>query len=100
MGASLVSQVWSFWAPNLPVRTTLVLARMAHTALDEPNGKTPAGMYWAGHDLLAACFPGGATELNRRAVRKAVTELVAVGAIERVERGYNGHRTVYRLTFS
>lgn len=100
MGASLAMQALTFWAPKLIPSTTLVLTRMALTALDEDKGSTPAGMYWAGHEVLAASLRGGVTPQNLRTVRRAIAELLEVGAIERVERGFNGHRSVYRLTLS
>lgn len=100
MGATLAMQALTFWTPKLLPSTSLVLVRMSLTALDVATARIPAGMYWAGHDVLAAALRGGVTPQNLRTVRRAVSELLEAGAIERVERGFNGHRSVYRLTFS
>lgn len=100
MGARLAMEALTFWAPKLIPSTSLVLTRMALTALDDAKDGTPPGMYWAGHEVLAAALRGGVTPPNLRTVRRSIAELLEIGAIERVERGFNGHRSVYRLTLS
>src|ERR1044071_6942996 len=77
-----------------------VLVRMAHTALDERSGATPAATYFGGHELLAATLKsdGGEARTVERRVRKAVTGRVNAGAVERVNRGGSGVNQVYRLT--
>lgn len=99
MGARLVTVVLMRWT-NLSDIEFRVLVRMAHTALDERSGAIPAATYFGGHELLAATLKseGGKAGTLERRVRKAVTGLVAAGAVERVNRGRSGVNQVYRLT--
>jgi hypothetical protein len=77
-----------------------LLVRMAHTALDERSGGNPAATYFGGHELLAATMrtDGGSASTVLRRVRKAITNLTAAGAIERVGAARSGNNQVYRLT--
>lgn len=99
MGARLVTLVLMRWS-QLGDAEFRLLVRMAHTALDEPSGPTPAAMYFGGHDLLAATLrsDGGSQTTLLRRVRKAITGLVESGAVERVGAARSGLNQVYRLT--
>lgn len=99
MGARLVTLVLMRWA-QLGDAEFRLLVRMAHTALDERSGSTPAATYFGGHELLAATMrsQGGSLATTLRRVRKAITNLVEAGAIERVGVAHAGVQQVYRLT--
>jgi hypothetical protein len=98
MGAQLVARVLAHWT-HLSDRPFRLLVRMAHTALDKPQDGKPAGIYFAGRELLAMTLRGGGTNESRnRAVARTVADLIDVGAIERVDVGRTGHNAVYRLT--
>jgi hypothetical protein len=105
MGAALVGEVLARWT-HLPDRQFRVLLRMAHTALDYPNGEYPARLYFGGHDLramsLRSPYPEGddkdaikAHGTLHRHVRSAVAGLVASGAIQRRGTAYLGHQQEY-----
>jgi hypothetical protein len=99
MGSQLVAKVFATWAPHVGDKAFRVLMRMAHTALDETNERAQACLYFGGPDLLAATMPGTGTEASKqRIARRALEELVALGAVELVNRAGNGRRQVYRLT--
>jgi len=88
------------WA-SAPHNAYRVLLRMALTALDEPSASMPAGMYFGGHELLTTVIPAGdgaTAESRQRAVKRAVADLVAMGAIERSNKARSGANQVYRLT--
>jgi len=99
MGSQLVAKVFATWAPHVGDKAFRVLMRMAHTALDETNERAQACLYFGGPDLLAATMPGTGTDASKqRIARRALEELVALGAVELVNRAGNGRRQVYRLT--
>lgn len=101
MGVQLTAAALATWAPHVSDRAFRVLIRMSATALDKPSNGQPAGQYFGGMDLLAMTLRperGGTKESAHRTVRRALTELVKVGAIESVERGRRGARAVYKLT--
>lgn len=99
MGARLVTLVLMRWA-QLGDAEFRLLVRMAHTALDERSDGRPAATYFGGHELLAATMrsDGGSMSTVLRRVRKAITNLSAAGAIERVGSARSGNNQVYRLT--
>jgi hypothetical protein len=99
VGARLVTLVLMRWTQLADVEFRL-LVRMAHTALDERSGRTPAATYFGGHELLAATLrsEGGSLTTTLRRVRKAITGLVEAGAVERVGAARSGNNQVYRLT--
>lgn len=99
MGANLVAQVLTSWA-HLPDRPFRVLVRMALTALDKPQNGHPAHVYFAGWELLALTLrsDGGTEQSRKRAIARAVSDLIDEGAIERADAGRTGHKAVYRLT--
>ena len=100
MGASLVSLVLARWT-HLSDRAFRVVVKMAHTALDEPSDGKPAAIYFAGRDPLVDVLRnerGGDRETAYRTVKRAIAELLADNAIERVSAGRAGKNAVYRLT--
>lgn len=100
MGAQLVSLVLVRWAPHISDRAFRVLVRMAHTALDADVKGRSAGMYYGGRDLLAMTLRaerGGTDEAAHRTVRRAISELLEVGAIERITAAKRGTTGAYRL---
>lgn len=99
MGARLVTLVLMRWA-NIGDAEFRLLVRMAHTAMDERTPTAPAATYFGGHELLAATLrsEGGNEATVLRRVRKAITKLVELGAIERVGGAGGGRNQVYRLT--
>ena len=99
MGAQLVAEVLARWT-HLADRPFRVLVRMALTALDRPTAEVPAGVYFAGRDLLAMTLraDGGSEKNRHRTVARAIAELIEQGAVERADSGRQGHNAVYRLT--
>lgn len=101
MGMKLVGLVLTKWAPYVPDRAFRVLTRMAMTALDEASEKMPASLYFGGRDLLIACLNAersGTIDSLERTLKRAINDLIRLGAIERTNRAYSGERAVYRLT--
>lgn len=101
MGAQLVSEVLTRWT-HVPDRAFRVLVRMALTALDQPQNGQPAGVYFGGRELLDSAMrpTRGTPETRYRDLKRAVAELVAAGAIERVGGAGPRHNQVYRLTLT
>lgn len=99
MGSRLVALVLARWT-HLSDRAFRLLIRMAHTALDDPNGGVPAGIYFGGRDLLAMTLrsQSGSTASQYREVRTVLAELAKAGAIERIGEAHRRARAVYRLT--
>jgi hypothetical protein len=98
VGARLVTFVLMRWT-HLADTEFRLLVRMAHTALDERRGATPAATYFGGHGLLVSTLRVHSdpnTALRR--VRRAIAGLVAAGAVERVNAARSGFNQVYRLT--
>lgn len=106
MGARLVAEVLTDFTDvgHDPFR---LLVRMAHTALDEDNGKRKARLYFGGRALLALtlrpdlaqCETGSKEWRGTYAnVKKALRILVQAGAIERDGIAYTGENQVYRMT--
>ncbi|GAA3767231.1 hypothetical protein ACFQ0G_26920 [Streptomyces chiangmaiensis] len=86
MGAQLVALVLASWT-HLNDTAFRILVRMALTALDKQDGKSPPHLYFGGRDLLAMSlrrpFPEGDTAEAQRArqnihrdVRRAVKSLL------------------------
>lgn len=101
MGVQLANVAVARWAPHVSDRAFRVLMRMSLTALDKPSNGQQAAVYFGGVELLVMTLRpgrGGGEESLYRTVRKALNELVKLGAIESMERGRRGHRAVYRLT--
>jgi hypothetical protein len=113
MGAQLVGFVLANHG-GLPPRSKVVLIKMAHTALDQPNRKgQPAGIYYGGWEPLALALGYEVPDLDpdnekvcqqRRtagqAVRRAVKPLVQLGVVERLTpsgKVHKGNRQVFRL---
>lgn len=104
MGRRLMERVIDEWAPDLSENALRVLIVMARRSLDTPSERgQPAARYFGGWGPLAAALrpPGPckdpAKSIEER-VRKAVKELVAVGAITRlVQHARDGERQTYGL---
>lgn len=102
MGAHLVTLVLTHWT-HLNDRAFRLLVRMAHTALDKPNGEIPAGVYFGGRDLLAMTLRterGGNADSLHRSVKRGIADLVGEGVIERTQHARSGSNQVYRLRLS
>ncbi len=103
MGAGLVKKVCSAWGMRLSNNAFRVLTVMAVTALDEPNEDNPAGLYRKGHAPLEQALQDADTksaDALKKAVQRAVEELIAVGAIQRAGRhGFVG-QFKYQLTLN
>lgn len=97
MGVQLANVAVIRWAPVISDRAFRVLIRMALVALDKPSNGQPAGQYFGGIALLSMTLRGGG-DPSHRTTRRALSELVQVGAIESLERGKKGTRAVYKLT--
>lgn len=96
MGAGNVARAYAVWS-HLPDREFRLLALMALTALDEPNGSQPARHYFGGRDHLALALGRKPDTAGIRAVQRAIAGLVNAGAIERTCHARDGQRQVYRL---
>ena len=92
MGAAHVSAVYAQWS-HLPDRPFRLLAYMALIAKDA----TPEPAYWGGRDGLCLGLGLPASDVSYRIVRRAVADLIAAGALERVMVGHNGKRSEYRI---
>lgn len=99
MGARNVAEVLRNWT-SLTYRARTVLTAMALTALDTPRLGQPARLYYGGPDFLAETLTGSVTDSSMRQARKALTELVRAGAVERVTRGGQGHGSEYRVVLA
>lgn len=97
MGVQLANVAIIRWAPVISDRAFRVLMRMSLTALDKPSNGQPAAHYFGGLDLLSMTLRGGG-DPTHRTTRRALSELVSVGAIESAQKGKRGARAVYRLT--
>lgn len=109
MGAQLVGRAIAFAAMNdLKPNEYRLLVFMSYTAIDSDQppryfaareesafgiGRMIADKTTTDPSALAA------REAAFKAVKLATQGLVRLGAIDRVERGRNGHRAVYALTF-
>jgi len=100
MGARLVGLALTRWAPHISDRAFRVLVRMALTALDEPTPDIPAGRYFGGRDLLLSVLRerDGTDETAKRTLKRAIAELVDVGAVKRTNRAQAGEKQCYELT--
>lgn len=108
MGAQLVGLVLANHS-SLSDRAFRLAVRMAHSALDTPNGKgQPAGVYFGGWELLALTLGRKPEELDKNhspktwarakeTVRRATQELVRAGIVEPLGPAYSGRRQAYRL---
>lgn len=104
MGHQLVAAVYANW-PGLPHRAMRLLAYMANVALDEGQHRTrhdgstvPTATYFGGRDGLTHAL--GFTQTSDtayRAVRAALRELKAAGAVDLVTAGKPGANSVYLI---
>jgi hypothetical protein len=102
-----VSQTTIYWLQMVPKHSDrLVLQMMASTALDTTGKKgEPPHLYFGGYDPLILTLGDGlmpepgtpAYKTQARKVRACLQRLVKAGAIERLEEGRRGHRSVYKL---
>lgn len=98
MGIQLVNVAIAAWAPHVSDRAFRVLLKMAATALDKPSNGHDAATFFGGYRLLAMTLRGGEDDPSYRTVRRAISELLAVGALESVDPARRGSRAEYRLT--
>jgi hypothetical protein len=83
---------------NQSDKSKLVLFLMASTARDTST-KVDPGTYWGGWEMLAKSLGYKALDdPAKKAVQRAIKELVEAGLVERLGNPAWGHRQVYRLT--
>lgn len=100
MGIKLVIAVLTLAARHrLTQRELLVLATMAVTALDTPNGKgQPAGLYFAGWEHLAIHLGMEPSAKAKEQIRRILQRLRSKGLIEGLEdHPRAGRRQTYKL---
>jgi hypothetical protein len=103
LGATLVNQAIQNWGPHLSDRAFRVLIAMAVTAKDKPSQDRPAKLYFAGQEYLVRALrrERGGTEDNAiRTVKRAIQELIQVGAIRCTQAAILGSTAVYQLTLN
>lgn len=100
MGAANALAAYRLYAGKVPPTSLAVIVYMSLVSLD----RHPEPSWWEGHDMVAIrCFgyTEPVSEAGRRAVRRAITPLAAVGAITTIRHGSATHgRTItvrYRL---
>jgi hypothetical protein len=101
MGARLVSAALNPHWSKLTHLQRNVLVIMAQTALDYSNNGHQPCVYWGGHDYLALCIFGSPKPPTHQlqTLSRAVSVLIEVRAIERLEAAGGRHRRArYRLT--
>lgn len=99
----LVGLAMTKWAPHVPDRAFRVLMRMALTALDTPQNGRPANIFNGGRDLLASVLRAerdGSEIAIDKALKRAIADLVKVGAIRLTNRPRAGVRAIYELTLN
>jgi hypothetical protein len=110
-GARLVGRVLNNWS-HLPDLQFRALLRMAHTALDDPNGTYAAATYWGGHESIARTwrtpYPDGDSDDDKRRrrnilneVRRVMRALEQAGAVKALSDGQPvrlGHAQRYLIT--
>ncbi|PKQ20171.1 MAG: hypothetical protein CVT66_06205 [Actinobacteria bacterium HGW-Actinobacteria-6] len=95
MGARLVSLALNPAWSNLTPPARLAFITMCHTARDKDAEGIPARTYWAGHDYLAVVLAGEETDAARQRVKRAIAELIAAGAIERIGTAHRARQMTY-----
>lgn len=106
MGARLVTQALSPRWACVSDAARLVLITMCQTAKDTPSEHQPAQQYFGGHDRLIHVLTGrdagdeayrrsSGYQTDKRRVKRAVQELIAVGAIELVQSAHRGRHAYY-----
>lgn len=103
MGGALASHVVDLAAlgylANASDRARLVLLIMSTVARDKAQPNVEAGIYYGGWEYLAKCLGFKAyTSGARRAVARAMRELVDLGLVEPLGFARPGHRQGYRIT--
>lgn len=81
-------------------RARIVLNHMCWASFDDPKPDRASAEYWGGHIVLGEVLMGhnqGGTDGARRAVRRAIKELLDAGLIERLREGDGRERTVYKV---
>ena len=97
-----------YWLGLIPsYADRLVLQRMALQALDPPGGDGhPPHLYFGGRDALILALSDGtipepgtaAYRTQARKISGCIERLIDAGAIQRIDAGRKGHRSVYKLT--
>jgi hypothetical protein len=101
MGATLVTQAIQRWAPHVSDRAFRVLIAMAVIALDKPKKDTPEKLYFGGQEALTHSLRrerGGNLDSAVKTVKRAIRELMDVGAIRCTQVAVLGSNAVYLLT--
>lgn len=101
MGATLVAQAVQRWAQHVSDRAFRVLIAMAVIARDKPGKDMPAKLYFGGQEGLTAPLRrerGGNTDSAVKTVKRAIKELIDVGAIRCTQAAVLGSNAVYLLT--
>lgn len=101
MGATLVAQAVQKWAPHVSDRAFRVLIAMAVIALDKQKKDTPPKLYFGGQEALTASLRrerGGNLDSAVKTVKRAIRELLDVGAIRCTQVAVLGSNAVYLLT--
>lgn len=102
MGATLVAQAIANWS-HVSDRAFRVLVAMAVTAKDNGSKDVPAKLYFGGQEQLVTALrrERGGTEDNAiRTVKRAIAELIQVGAIRCTQAAVLGSHAVYLLTLN
>jgi hypothetical protein len=95
MGARLVSSALNpDWATLSPT-ARLVFITMCHTSKDKEAEGVPARTYWAGHGYLAIVIAGEETPSSLQRVKRAIAELIAAGAVERIGSAHRSRQMTY-----
>lgn len=98
MGARLASLAANPAWSGLTPRARLVFTFMCLTCYDKDHDDVPAGVYWGGHDLLVERIYGEVNSARANEVSRYIAQLVAAGAVERVEIARGRGRAAYRVT--
>lgn len=103
MGATLVAQAVQLWAPHVSDRAFRVLIAMAVIARDKPGNEIPEKLYFGGQEALTVALRrerGGTKESAVKTVKRAIKELIDVGAIRCTQAAVLGSNAVYLLTLN
>lgn len=89
------------WA-SLSATARLVVATLAVSTLDDASDRYSANRYWGGHDSLILRVWGIESHDDdysaaKRKLSRAIAELIAAGAITRIESARRGRQAVYEL---
>lgn len=92
MGASLAMSAFAH-RKDLPDPAFRLLIHMALTCKD--SDKDPK--YWAGREGMALALGVELNPAGVQRIKRALSQLMKAGAVERIELGRNGRRSEYKL---